>query len=170
MATKKENIDIETMHLKHCMLHVTGWDDCHEPTVDFLTRSGFIQVSTVYEHALASIGNHTVLSEDTHDLNDGSDAKLSTVRTSSYGTAYSAPVGNINNKIGALRVQVYERKQNKFYYFVIPHSAHSQVSKSSNIEIPFELDGSPRRTPKGPTKLPNWWEFEVLNFYELATK
>jgi hypothetical protein len=55
---------------------------------------------------------------------------------------------------------VYEREQDKFYYFRIPHRAYSHISSSSNIEIPFELDGTPRKVPMRPVKV-NWWLYEV---------
>ena len=136
-------------------------------TVDWLLNKGYLQVSTLFEHALAGTSGHTVVSTDKADIDDGSDAKLVTVRTANSGKTYSAPVSGIFNKRGSLRVQVFERKQNKFYYFVIPRRAYSHVPKSSNIEIPFNLDGDPRRKNNG-TK--NWWNYEVKSWDLLATK
>jgi hypothetical protein len=60
---------------------------------------------------------------------------------------------------------VYERKQDKFYYFLIPYSAYSHIPKTSNIEIPFNLDGSPKRENKCQV---NWWEFSKTIFLEIC--
>lgn len=169
MATKLENLDLETAHFKHFKKYVPGMKKCCKKTVKKLLKLGVLQVSTAFEQALAKVANTTVVSTDAADLSDGSDAKLSTVRTSSHGTSYSAPVSSIHNKTGSLRVQVYERKKNKFYYFVIPHDSYKHIPKTSNIEIPFELDGTPRRVPKRPVKV-NWWNHEAKSFKHLSKK
>lgn len=129
-----------------------------------------MQVSTAFEQALARANGTEVVSTDSHDLSDGSDAKLVTVRTSSGGKTYSAPVHGFKNKTGPLRVQCYERLTNKFYYFVIPYWSYCDMSGKSTIEIPFELDGTPRRVCKGKKKWANWWDFEVKSFKKLATE
>ncbi len=96
------------------------------------------------------------------DFVDGSDAKSASVRWSSNNTSYSAQVCNIFNKKGLLRCVVYERLQDKFYYFLIPHRAYESIPKTSNIEIPFNLNGDPKRDAK--CRLINWWVFEVSDF------
>lgn len=172
MATKMEHLLLETAHFNHFKERIPKFSDLDEPTVLALLELGVLQISTAFEHALAHIGNHKVVSLDKGDLyRDGSysDAKLSSVRTSGYGKSYSAPVTNIFNKTGTLRVQVYERKQNKFYYFAIPRRAYIDIPRSSNIEIPFELDGTPRRVPKRPVYV-NWWKYEVGSWDEMANK
>lgn len=168
MATKLENLDLEVAHLNHFLHHIPGVDDFCRQTVESLTRLGVIQVSTAYEHALANVGGYEVVSLDSADLSDGPDAKLTTVRTSSRGKSYSAPVSDVHGKSGAMRVQVFERKFSAFYYLVIPNNAYSAIPHTSNIEIPFELDGEPRRKPKGRRTYANWWDFEVGSFEELA--
>ena len=172
MATKLENLDLEIAHFLHFVDRVPGMKACCRDTVKHLLELGVLQVSTAFEHALAQTGGHRVVSEDRGDLyrlGKYSDAKLSTVRTYSYGRGYSAPVTSIYNKTGTLRVQVYERKQDRFYYFAIPRRAYIDVPKSSNIEIPFELDGTPRRTPKREARV-NWWRYEVSSWQEMAQK
>ena len=169
MATKSENNGLEEAHLRHFADYIPGWNNLDTFTIEYLINKGFLQVSTIYEHALGDLGGHDVVSKDSHDLSDGSDAKLSSVRTMSNGKCYSAPVTNIKGKTGILRVQAYERKQNKFYYFAIPRYAYAHVPVKSNIEIPFELNGTPRKVPSRKVKQ-NWWEFEVPDFTALATK
>lgn len=169
MATKLENLDLEIAQFNHFVKSIPGLDGCCTKTISKLLKMGLLQVSTAFEHAVANVGGNQVVSEDAYDLSDGSDAKLSCVRTSSYGEKYSAPVYKISGKTGKLRVQVYERKQNKFYYFVIPNRAYRDIPRSSNIEIPFDLDGTPRRVPARQRTYANWWKFEVNDFKELAT-
>lgn len=94
------------------------------------------------------------------DFSNGEDAKCVAARTNGYGKNYSAPITNIHSKKGYLLVSVYERKNDKWYFFRIPHRAYKHISKSSNIEIPFELDGTPRRYN-------HWWKHEVTSFKDL---
>ncbi len=97
------------------------------------------------------------------DFVDGSDAKSASARW--HGTSYGAPISDVFNKKGLLRCVVYERLQDKFYYFLIPHKAYENISKSSNIEIPFNLDGSPKRNPTARSlRNVDWWQFEVPDF------
>lgn len=166
MATKLSNQHLETAHFEHFAEYIPGIDKMCKKTIALLLEKGMIQVSTAFEHALANVnGNIEVISEDEADLSDGSDAKMVTVRTSSYGTAYSAPVSNIKGKTGWLRVEVYERKKNKFYYFKIPFHAYSDIPASSNIEIPFEMDGTPRRFNRCRV---NWWDYQVDTWHDMA--
>ena len=171
MATKIEHLGLQIAHFNNFRKHIPGMDHYDHTTVEGLLRSGLMEVSTCFELALANLGGHDLVSRDEGDLmRDGvlSDAKLSTVRTSSRGRCYSAPVTSIYNKQGALRVQVYERKQNKFYYFVIPQQAFAHIPRTSNIEIPFYLNGDPCREPRNSNVRVNWWEFEVASWNELA--
>ena len=172
MATKMEHLLLETAHFNHFKERIPKFSELDERTVQALLELGVLQVSTAFEHALAHIGLHQVVSLDKGDLyrnGSYSDAKLSSVRTSGYGKQYSAPVTNIFNKTGTLRVQVYERKQNKFYYFAIPRRAYIDVPCSSNIEIPFEMNGDPRRVPRRRVYV-NWWKYEVASWELMASK
>ena len=167
MATKLENLDLEKAHFNHFKKHVPGMKKCCKKTVKTLLDLGVLQVSTAFEQAIASVSGNIVVSTDTADISDGSDAKMCSVRTSGYGKRYSAPVTNITGKTGVLRVQVFERKQNKFYYFAVPHDAYKHIAKTSNIEIPFEIDGTPRIVPSRPV-IQNWWNYEVKSFKKMC--
>ena len=172
MATRLELLDLEVKHFLHFIDRIPGMNTCCKDTVKHLLELGVLQVSTAFEHALAQEGGHKVVSQDRGDLyrtGAYSDAKLSSVRTSGYGKKYSAQVSSIHNKTGVLRVQVYERKQDRFYYFAIPRRAYIDVPRTSNIEIPFELDGIPRRKPKRAVYV-NWWRYEVQTWMEMAAK
>lgn len=165
MATKASNIDLEKKHFdsfRHCL---PGIENCCEKTIDHLLELGIIQVSTAYEHALANVHNVKVVSEDERDLDNGADCKLTTVRTHGNGKCYGAPIKSIATKTGPLWVQVYERKLDKYYFFNIPYEAYSQIPKTSNIEIPFEIDGTPRKEKSPMHRLPNFWDHEVKSFF-----
>jgi hypothetical protein len=95
------------------------------------------------------------------DFQNGEDAKCVVVRTHSSDTAYGANVPNIHSKTGSLLISVYERKQKKWYFFRIPNHAYCHISKSSNIEIPFKLDGTPKKTN-------HWWQWSCDSFENLS--
>lgn len=169
MATKDENLELELAHYQNFKTYITWPDQLCQWTLEYLLNAGVAEVSTLFEHAISHHSGIAIISEDGRDFADWSDAKLSSVRTMSYGTSYSAPITNVFTKKGTLRVQVYERKQEKYYYFKIPNEAYAPIPKTSNIEIPFELDGTPRRIRKN-MKYANMWDFEVTTFDEMASK
>ncbi len=178
MATKLENLELDKAHYKNLQPHLLKYISqlpastkrCknHKESILDLLDIGIIQVSTAFEIVMASLTNSTVISDNKHDLANGADCKLTTARHSGYGKSYSAPVGDIAGKDGTLYIQCYERIQNKFYYFAIPKSAYCKIPKSSNIEIPFHLDGTPRRVPGGKRKYANWWDFECKSLTDMS--
>lgn len=93
---------------------------------------------------------------------DPSVDKEVTARTHFGGTVHSAAIGSFVNKVDGMRVKVHEPITDKVYYFVFPYASYSQVSKTTTIEIPFKLDGTPNRTNK-------WWHFEVPNWSNMCT-
>jgi len=101
------------------------------------------------------------------DFTNGADAKLTSVRTCSRGRGYSAPVTSIKNKKGRLLIACYERKKKAWYFFSIPYHAYRDIPKSSNIDISFSLDGTPRRTPGRKTVKVNWWRYERKSIKDL---
>lgn len=122
---------------------------------------GVISLDGLMEHAVAIRSGMTRIDATGYDLCDGSDCKLASVRTHNYGESYGAPVRDIHQKQGGLRVAVYERLHNKMYLFLIPHAAYSHIPRSSNIEIPFELSGLPRMYNNCTV---NWWKFLVADW------
>ena len=163
MATTYNNIAIEMKHFNQIRQNIPRINEMHHDTLNILIEMGALQVSTLLELAIANVGDLDVISANEHDLSDGSEVKMATARIHRYGTAYGAIISNTKNKTGTVRAQVLEPITGKFYYFVIPVDAHSKVTGASNIEVPFELDGSPRRDYK-PRSLPNWWNYEVESF------
>jgi hypothetical protein len=165
MATKLENLQLEIAHFNAFKRYLPNFVNLDTKTLEILLEMGMIEVSSAFERAIAEFSGSDVVSLDHADLSCGSDAKLVTVRTCNYGTTYSAPVSGIHNKTGDLLVQVYERKRNEFYWFRLPYETYYHIPKTSNIEIPFELNGRPRRRNK---KLFNPWEFECKSFEEMC--
>jgi hypothetical protein len=125
-----------------------------------LLLTGEIQIETVIENAVEKVGGPKKTSEAYMDHEDKSDTKKSCVRTRARGKEYSGPVSNIVTKVGTLRVTMYERKRDRFYFFVIPRRYYSGITY---LEIPFTLSGIPKRNN-------HWWNHEVKDFQEVATK
>ena len=166
MATKFDNLQLQKSHFHNFAEHLIDLNLCHK-TVEHLLDLSLIEVSTAFELAIAKVADIELVSKDQYDFSDKSDAKLSTVRTCSHGKTYSAPISGWQNKIGALRVQVFERKQNNFYYFVIPRSVRYTYSERSTLEIPFNLDGTPARE-SNRRRMVNLWDYEVGSFHAMA--
>jgi len=170
MATIMSQLHLEKAHFENFKQHLPGYKTMCEKTLAKLMKLGILEVSTAFERAISKVGKIKVISEDQADFDDDSDAKLTSVRTMGYGKIYSSQVSGLKNKIGTLRVQCYERKTGEFYYFKIPGHAYEwqRNLKKPALEIPFNLDGTPRRVPLGPGKH-NFWEWEVSNFKEMST-
>lgn len=169
MATTHGTVSLEKRHFSNFRKYFPGIDTMCDQTIDRLIDMGTIQVSTAFELAIANVADLDVISVNSYDLSDGSDGKLSTCRYTTYGTCYSSSVTNTRTKTGTLRVQVLEPIKDTFYYFVIPYDAHSKIKGSSNIEIPFTIEGEPKRNYT-PRFLPNWWRFEVESFEEMCLR
>ncbi len=74
-------------------------------------------------------------------------------------TAYGATIGDIKNKYGGLRVQIFDPMHKVHYWFKIPYSAYAGLS---SIEIPFNFDGTPKRSNR-------FWTYECESFVESAS-
>tara|TARA_B100000287_G_scaffold179232_1_gene169246 strand:+ start:4426 stop:4962 length:537 start_codon:yes stop_codon:yes gene_type:complete len=168
MATLAENLDLEIAHFSNFCEYLPKYKKYDKKTLNQLLDDGLLEVSTCFEHALAGVIGTTVISENEKDLASGEDAKLASVRISNKGRSYGAQVKKVSGKTGDLLVQVYERKQDNFYYFRIPNKAYKDIPPSSNIEIPFEIDGTPKRIPGHNKKWANWWDFECTSFVDMC--
>ena len=170
MATRALSHDLDNAYVRHLLPKIKGYEKQDPATIEWLMERGLLQASTVAEHAVASVGGHKVVSEDTHDISNGCDVKLATVREFSYFSRYGAGVRNFQNKSGDLLVIVYERHLDRFYYFKIPHSAYSRVKE---ITIPFLSDGNPQRDVQrsayySDTVKQKWWKYEKATFEEMV--
>ena len=75
-------------------------------------------------------------------------------------------MSDIKTKTGNLRIVVYERLQDKFYYFNVPNHV---ITGLTAVRIPFDLDGTPRRYYKrNITQKTKWWAYECESFDHLC--
>lgn len=132
-------------------------------------KVGNVRPERLLEVAIAKQGGLTPYNTKGMDYTDLSDAKSASVRTSGNGKRYSAPIAGIAHKRGLLRTMVFERKLNKFYYFLIPYEAYKDIPEKSNIEIYFNLDGTPKRNASVRTYT-NMWAYEVADFNGILSK
>ena len=165
----------ELLHLSQFKHLIPGYKDMDPRTLDSLAEMGGLQVSTLFELAIANKSGWLHESRLGQDLADGSDAKYVTCRTHSSGACYGARISNLHNKRGELRVQVLCPKGdhqggNQFYWFIIPHKEYQHIKTAQgNLEIPFLTDGTPNRQSKNKSTGLNLWIYEVPDFDRMAT-
>ena len=173
MSTIASATPLEILHLEQFKEHIPRFKDMNPATLDILANMGGLQVSTLFELAIANVSGWLHESRLGADLADGSDAKYITCRTHSSGACYGARVSNLHNKRGDIRVQVLCPKgdytgTNQFFWFIIPHKEYKHITTAKgNLEIPFLTDGTPNRQSKNKTGL-NLWIYEVPDFLRMA--
>ena len=86
------------------------------------------------------------------DFNDFTEHKYSTVRYESAKCG-RAQINGIKNKVGDIRIMVYEPVQGKNWYFRVPHSVYKKVA---SLKVYFNLDGSPRDPIRIDSKINLW--------------
>jgi len=134
------------------------------------TSRGLVDTSTLFEYIYSKIHDLEMVKAPTHDLicrktGRKIEAKLRTPRFNSYGKSYGVNIeprskAGSHRKEGDIVSLVLEPMTRENYFFYIPEKEHQKVALTSNIEIPFNIDGTPRRIPLKMKRLPNWWEFE----------
>lgn len=93
------------------------------------------------------------------DFEDRSDSKFITV--SYYKTSAYACLRSLENKIGTLRVCVYEPKTDRNYFFLIPPRVYRDYKNVNNsMKIWFTKDGHPR-SPRRAGHRHDLWKYEV---------
>ncbi len=138
-----------------------------------------LHVESLLELAIGVVNkNIKVICTKKKDFDDGTDAKsvCSQFRNNDVkkGTwQHSAKVTG-HKKESHLRCMVYDDINDKFYYFVIPQEA---VTNVSNLEIVFETFtntyveptwGEAKRFRTRGSGLRKWWNWEVESFEEMA--
>lgn len=135
-----------------------------------LTRKGLIDVGTLVEEAMLSVGefqrSFTGRGEDFDDQSDSKKVVVS-LKDNTQGTR-AATIGNIDTKIGYLRVVAADPFSGDIHFFLIPN--HEIVGKH-NIKISFGMDGNmPERTKRGSFSWRCWNVYKVGTFEELCKK
>jgi hypothetical protein len=101
------------------------------------------------------------------DFQDGSDAKYAEVGY--YGSSAYATLGGFKNKTGPLRVAVFEPKNNKNYFFTIPHEVYFPYTKNDDsLKFWFDKNGNPRDPLKSGRV--NLWNYKCSSAEWAATK
>ena len=130
-----------------------------EQAIKLLWGENLISVGELTEKAIVNTGK-TLIQQSRgkkgYDFNDRSDSKYAQVRH--YGTSYASV--KFNNKIGTLRVCVFEPKTAKNYFFKIPHRVYAPYQQANDsLKIWFTNDGEPRNPTKN--QRPNLWKYQV---------
>jgi len=123
--------------------------------IEILWKDNLINVGEMAEQAL--VRQSKSLKQNSRgkkgsDFNDLTEHKYSTV---SYYSANCgrAGIGGIKNKVGDIRIMVYEPVQGKNWYFRVPHSVYKKVA---TLKVYFNLDGSPRNPTRVDSKINLW--------------
>lgn len=110
-----------------------------------------IAVATVNKQVKITLGEGS-------DLSNGADCKFSIARVHNYGRSYSSGVKCKNKKF--VYACVYERIQDRFYYFAFP-------TEFKEHSIPFNLyTGEPKRYGRGGKNI--MWTWECESFEQMA--
>lgn len=131
-------------------------------SIKFLWNKNLIVIGELAEQAIVKKSTLKQHSRNTKgsDFNDNSDSKYVTV--SHYQTKLGciqsyASIGGIKNKIGALRVMVFEPKTEKNYFFLIPHRIYKPyIGKNDSLKIYFDKNGKPRRPTRADKRYDLW--------------
>ena len=138
-----------------------------------------LHVESLLELAIGVVNkNIKVICTKKKDFDDGTDAKsaCSQFRNNNVkkGTCLNSAKVTGHKKESHLRCMVYDDINDKFYYFVIPQEA---VTNVSNLEIVFETFtntyveptwGEPKRFKTRGNGFKKWWNWEVGSFEEMA--
>jgi hypothetical protein len=163
MSYKSEDKELVVKAVKALMPVVLSPKWRNDPALLMAVKKGWIFPGKIVEDQLIEKSDGLLKANTNHkrseDFNDYSDAKFVSVTEWKYQYRVSLDWIGFKNKKGALRVVVYERMQNRLYYFYIPRRAYRDMRV---IKIPFDLKtGDPKDTNK-------WWAYEVDSFKELA--
>lgn len=126
-----------------------------------MSDQNFVDYGELAERVIAKKGGLTKnkRGQKGSDFGDGSDSKYVTART--YNGSTYASVAGLSHKIGTLRVWCHEPKQNKDYYFLIPHKVYAPYqSAKDSLKIWFDKEGNPRSPSRRGHHRPDLWEYE----------
>jgi hypothetical protein len=167
MATLDSRIgdDVKFWNKLFPIVHSDATPEIAEWNYNNMLLTGEIQIETMLENCITKLGGPQKTSMHYMDFDDESDAKKVCARYRSKGKGYDGQITGVIKKIGSLRVMLYERITAEFYYFVIPVSAYKGLK---HIEIPFHLNGEPKRITRNGIQ--KWWKYEVSSIEEMATK
>ena len=167
----ERRLNLAMIHFKQIAPYLP--DGLNKTTLRKAIRYGWINIGQVFETALSNISGIPVDRQFHQDFETGDDAKLVTSiktyreyvkKNGNRGIRIEGRIKNFHNKTGNFAIQVYERYTNKFYYFYIPYKKYSM---KSCVNIPFDVNGIPRRDTKRTMRY-DAWNYEKLNIEDLA--
>jgi hypothetical protein len=166
MSYKSEDKDLTVKAVKALLPVILSPKWRNDPAIIMAVKKGWIFPGKIVEDQLIEKSGGLLKANTnpnrTEDFDDYSDAKfLSVSRHMNQGhPKYDARLTwhGLKNKKGAIRLTLFERIQNRLYYFYISRRAWSD---RRSIDIPFHLNGDPKDYNK-------WWAYEVNSFKELA--
>lgn len=123
--------------------------------IEELWKDNLINVGELAEQA--AVKKSKSLKQNTRckkgsDFTDLTEHKYSTVAYDSKNCG-RAQINGIKNKVGDIRIMVFEPVQSKNWYFKIPHSAYKKVA---SLKVYFNLDGTPRDPVRCDSKINLW--------------
>lgn len=123
--------------------------------IEFLWKDNLINVGEMAEQA--AVKKSKTLKQNTRckkgsDFTDLTEHKYSTV---AYDSKYCgrAQINGIANKVGDIRIMVFEPVQSKNWYFRVPNSVYNKVA---SLKVYFNLDGTPRDPVRSDSKINLW--------------
>ena len=129
-----------------------------------LQKPDSFNVPRLVEESLAAVGGYTFVDANGYDFSDYSDSKTATV--ADYDRAMR--IGNVQNKIGALRITTYNPHNDTLAYFFMPKSAVDEF-KETNGTYKDKNGQRLRTTWKKKTDHYNFFEsFRLPSFEKLA--
>mgnify|MGYP000084320414 CR=1 FL=1 len=136
-----------------------------EEALHFLGDRDLINIGELAEIAIQRKGKLKKNPRNTKgsDFKDKSDSKYVTVShyiTKLGSVSSCAVIGGLRNKIGTLRVMVYEPLTDVNYFFKIPYRVYAPYTDAEDsLKIWFNKDGSPREPTRSNIRY-NLWDYE----------
>jgi hypothetical protein len=84
-----------------------------------MTHPDIFNIERLVEESLAAVGPYDFVNADGYDFTDFSDSKTTTVIPDGYSK--TATINNVENKIGSLRIVIYNPFKDRADFMFIPH-------------------------------------------------
>jgi hypothetical protein len=136
-----------------------------EEAFEIFSEQNLIEIGELAEKAISKKSGVSQCDKNTPEIDLVSGKQIKHAQTNPEGNSIytnnclSAWFG-IKNTSAPILLVVTERLTKKQYFFYIPYQAYSHVNANA-ISIPFELDGTPRRSN-------HWWAHEIATWEELC--
>ena len=136
-----------------------------EEAFEIFSEQNLIEIGELAEKAISKQSGVAQCDKNTPGIDLMSGKQIKHAQTNPEGNSIykhnclSAWFG-IKNTSAPILLVVTERLTKQQYFFYIPYKAYSHVNANA-ISIPFELNGTPRRSN-------HWWDHEISSWGELC--